>query len=168
MVNWTTQEDEALKAGFRIGKPTSEIAEQIGRSEGAVRGRASALVVTRENIIDETDSNYCPFCGQVSLDGECNCDGAKRDRKIKEQIHEAEDAVDRLFGEECKEAGFEAVPDESIEMLKSCVKLIAYHKMHVASFLLSNGARAKLTRGSKGVIKIERSETKKECEEVDE
>ena len=25
----------------------------------------------------------CPFCGQVSLDEECNCDGAQRDEKFK-------------------------------------------------------------------------------------
>lgn len=28
----------------------------------------------------------CPFCGQVSLDEECNCDGAQRERKIQSQM----------------------------------------------------------------------------------
>lgn len=166
--NWTVQEDEALRAGFRIGTPTKEIAERIGRSEGAVRGRASFLGVTRDNIIDETDGNFCPFCGQGIFGDECNCDGAKRDRKIKASIFEAKAAIDRIFGEENEKAGFEVVPDESIEMLKDCVEPLAYHKVHAVAFVLSSGTKAKLTRGAKGVIKIERTETKKDSEEIEE
>lgn len=167
--NWTVQEDDALRAGFRIGTPTKEIANQNGRSEGAVCGRASLLGVTRDNIFDETDGNFCPFCGQGMFDGdECDCDGAKRDRKIKASIHEAKAAIDRIFGAENEKAGFEVVPDESIEMLKTCVEPLAYHKIHAVSFILSSGTKAKLTRGAKGVIKIERTETKKDSEEVEE
>ena len=45
---------------------------------------------------------------------------------------------------------------------------IANYKMHAVSIVLSSGTRAKITRGAKGVIKIERSETQKASKEVEE
>ena len=74
MGNWTEREDKALKAGYEIGRPISEIAAALGRTPGAVRGRASALGVARNKPeeIDEIgfeNEGICRLCGQISLTG---------------------------------------------------------------------------------------------------
>lgn len=46
MNNWTKQEDKVLQEGYGVGRPISEIAEELGRTEGAVRGRASLLGIS--------------------------------------------------------------------------------------------------------------------------
>lgn len=174
MANWSEREDSVLKAGYETGRPVSEIAEALGRTPGAVRGRASALGVAKPKPEDIDKIGFereaaCPFCGQISLTGdECNCPGARRDRKIKDQIERAAQAIDEIFGEACSEEGYKPVSEDNIDIMNAAAVQIVNYKMHAASFVLSSGTRAKLTRGAKGVIKVERSETKKASTEVEE
>lgn len=174
MANWSEREDDILRAGYETGRSAAVIAEALGRTPGAVRGRASALGIKREKpeAVDEigfTRERVCPFCGQISLAGdECDCPGAKRDRRIKDQIERAVQAIDEIFGEACPEEGYKPVSEDNIDVLNAAAVQIANYKMHAASFVLSSGTRAKLTRGAKGVIKVERSETKKASTEVEE
>lgn len=174
MANWSELEDDALKAGYEAGRPASEIAEALGRTPEAVRGRAFALGITKAKPaeVDEIGFEHeaaCPFCGQISLTGdECNCPGARRDRKIKDQIERAVQAIDEIFGETCSEEGYKPVSEENIDIMNAAAVQIANYKMHAVSLVLSSGTRAKLTRGAKGVIKVERSETKKASTEVEE
>ncbi len=44
MKNWNKQEDEILKAGYELERPIADIAEDLGRTTGAVRGRPPHLV----------------------------------------------------------------------------------------------------------------------------
>ena len=88
MTNWSKQEDEALKAGYEAGRSVCEIAEAVGRTPGAVRGRASALGISKAKVeamqeIGFEGETTCPYCGQIQLmGGECDCPGARRARKI--------------------------------------------------------------------------------------
>ena len=109
----------------------------------------------------------CPFCGQVSLDEECNCDGAQRERKIQSQIQRATDTIYELFGPDCTENGYAPVADESIKLMREIVEQVAYWKMYSASLHIANGIKAKISRTASGKIKIERSETKKQSLEVE-
>lgn len=174
MNNWSEREDSVLKAGYEAGHSASEIAEALGRTPGAVRGRASALGIAKAKpaAVDEIGFEKeiaCPFCGQISLTGdECNCPGAKRDRKIKDQIKRAAQAIDEIFGESCLEEGYTPVSEDNIDIMNAAAVQIANYKMHAVSFVFSSGTRAKITRGAKGVIKVERSETKKASTEVEE
>ena len=174
MANWSKQEDEALKAGYAAGRSVSEIAEAVGRTAGAVRGRASALGISRakNEAIKEIgfdDEVACPYCGQIKImGGECDCPGAKRARKIEDQIQRAVEAIEDIFGEACTEEGYKPVSEENIELMDAAAVQIANYKIHAISLILSSGTRAKLTRGAKGVIKVERSETKKNSTEVEE
>ncbi len=54
-----------------------------------------------------------------------------------------------------------------MEIIYSAIEQIANAKIYAVTFTLPSGAKAKLTR-SKGDIKIERSETKKSAEIVEE
>lgn len=111
----------------------------------------------------------CPYCGQISIvGGDCDCAGAKRARRIEVQIWQAKQAIDEIFGEQAEQDGKKPIAEENIAILKTVAEQIANYKLHSASFVLSSGTRAKLTRGSKGVIKIERTETQKDSAEVEE
>lgn len=174
MANWSKQEDTVLKTGYESGRPVSEIAEELGRTMGAVRGRATALGISRAKIeamkeIGFEDEATCPYCGQIQImGGNCDCPGAKRARKIEDQIQRAVDAIEEIFGEACAEEGYKPVSEENIELMDAAAVQIANYKIHAISLVLSSGTRAKLTRGAKGVIKVERSETKKNSTEVEE
>lgn len=109
----------------------------------------------------------CPFCGQVSLNEECNCDGAQRERKIQSQIRRATDTIYELFGPDCTENGYIPIADESIKLMREIVEQVAYWKMYSASLHIANGLKAKISRTASGKIKIERSETKKQSLEVE-
>lgn len=174
MSNWTEREDTVLKARYKNNRPISDIAEELGRTEGAVRGRASALGVSKaqfeeiEKIGFENEA-ACPYCGQISITGgDCNCEEAKRARRIEARIWQAKQAIDEIFGEQAEQDGKKPIVEENIAILKTVAEQIANYKLHSASFVLSSGTRAKLTRGSKGVIKIERTETQKDSAEVEE
>lgn len=172
MANWTEREDTVLKAGYEENRPVSEIAQALGRTAGAVRGCASALGISKvaaAETITYIDQEPCPFCGQISLTGdECDCPEAKRERKIKNQIFRAKSTIREVFGEECKAEGYEPVSEDNIVFMNNAAEQIAKYKMHAVAVVLTGGTRAKLTRGAKGVIKVERSETKKTTFEVEE
>ena len=57
---------------------------------------------------------------------------------------------------------------KEIGTLNVLTELIANYKMHQAMLSFAGGIRAKLSRGAKGAIKVERSETKKDSAEVKE
>jgi hypothetical protein len=110
----------------------------------------------------------CPFCGQVTVAGDsCNCDGAKRQKKIADQIFNAHLAIKEVFGDPDDENST-SIGRESIFMLNEVAGLIANYKIHSASFVLPGQVRATLKRGSKGAIKVERSESRKMVKEVKE
>ena len=173
MKNWNKQEYETLKSGYELERPIADIAEDLGRTTGAVRGRAAALGISRAKIEEmkkiDFEDDACPYCGQVRItEGDCNCDGAKRARRIHERIQNAGETIEELFGEECKKDGYTPIPEDNIETLNAAVVQIVNYKLHAASFVLSSGTRAKITRSKGGSIKIERTETKKNSAEVDE
>ena len=176
MTNWTKQEDEALKAGYIVGRPVSKIAEAVGRTPGAVRGRAAALGISKQNaaeIIASGDIGFpnedtCKFCGQLTLTGDCDCPGAHRERKIQDQIERAIISIQEIFGEGCEESGYKPVSEDNIEIMNDIAVQIANYKLHGVALILPSGTRAKLARASKGAIKVERSEVKKLATEVEE
>ena len=113
-------------------------------------------------------NNVCEFCGQVLLaDVECECKEAKQARRILDLIDRAKSAAFEIFGAGSEKQGYTPVPQESIDFIYFAIEQIAYSKIYSLTLTLPNGTKAKLTR-SKGDIKIERSETKKYAEVVDE
>lgn len=113
-------------------------------------------------------NNICEFCGQVLMaDVECECKETKQARRIEDQIERAKEAAVEIFGEASKEEGYTPISEECMEIIYSAIEQIANAKIYAVTFTLPSGAKAKLTR-SKGDIKIERSETKKSAEIVEE
>ena len=113
-------------------------------------------------------NNICEFCGQVLMAGiECECKEAKEARRIADQIERAKEAAKEIFGKDSVKQGYTPVPEECMEIIGSAIEHIANAKIHAVTFVLPSGTKAKFTR-SKGDIKIERSETKKSAETVEE
>lgn len=113
-------------------------------------------------------NNICEFCGQVLLaDVECQCKEAQQARRILDQIERAREAAVEIFGKDSIKQGYNPVPEECMEIINSAIEQIANAKIHAVTFVLPSGTKAKFTR-SKGDIKIERSETKKSAETVEE
>lgn len=115
----------------------------------------------------ETNIFTCKFCGQININSECDCWQARRAKRIADQINRASLAINDIFGEDCTKQGYIPVANEHIDLMNSVAELIANEKLNSASLTLINGTKAKLTRGAKGAIKVERSETKKSSTEVD-
>ncbi len=88
-------------------------------------------------------------------------------KKIADQISRASLAINDIFGGDCTKQGYSPVADEHIDLMNNIAELIANEKLNSASLTLVSGTKAKLTRGAKGAIKVERSETKKSSTEVD-
>lgn len=123
----------------------------------------------RINEVEFENESACPYCGQINImGGDCDCLGAKRAKKIEDQIRRAQMAIEEVFGEACTEEGYTPVSEDNIEFMNSAAVLLANYKIHAISIVLSSGTRAKLARGSKGAIKVERFETKKNSTEVEE
>lgn len=114
------------------------------------------------------ENNICEFCGQIILtDVECECKEAKQARRIADQIDRAKSAAGEIFGTGSEKQGYTPVPQESMDFIYFAIEQIANAKIYAVSLTLPSGTKAKLTR-SKGDIKIERSETKKSAEIVEE
>ena len=116
----------------------------------------------------ETNIFTCEFCGQVFIGkDECDCWKARRAKKIADQISRASLAINDIFGGDCTKQGYSPVADEHIDLMNNIAELIANEKLNAVSLTLPSGTKAKLTRGAKGAINVERSETKKSSTEVD-
>lgn len=110
----------------------------------------------------------CQHCGQLlTMGGECNCPGAHVERKIAIQKSKARQAIDEIFGSLCEENEYEPVSEEEVQILKSFADKVAERKLISISALLGGGIKAKFTRGAKGAVKIERSESRKTSAEVE-
>lgn len=100
--NWTEQDDQVLKSGYEGGYTAKEIAEALGRTSGAVRGRASALGLSRK-APEKVESGpppetVCQFCGQYLMEGTiCDCPLAEQERRRKDQIYRAKKSIRDIF-----------------------------------------------------------------------
>lgn len=106
----------------------------------------------------------CKYCGQILMDGaECSCPEATREREAEIRATAAKTAIDDIFGES---GDGNTVSQSCLDVLKETAGLIARFEISAAAFFLPNGMRAKLSLSSKGGVKIERSETRKNVMEV--
>lgn len=117
----------------------------------------------------------CQYCGQLQEVGPhpsqaaadetatevCSCPKAKTARRIAEQIEDARDRVNRLFGDGAEDLGFKPIAgDGAIDLLKKVVELIARGPISSASLNIRGQCKAKFSITSKGKIKVSRSETR--------
>lgn len=117
----------------------------------------------------------CRFCGQYievgphaskeeadeTASAVCSCIDARRARRITEQIEDAKEKINRVFGEEAEKLGFKPINSPgSIQLLEEIASLIAIGEITAAAVNIRGQCKAKLTFTSKEKIKVSRSETR--------
>lgn len=116
----------------------------------------------------------CRYCGQIQEVGPhpskaaaddtatevCNCPTARKERRVHEQVADACERVQRLFGDDAESLGFKPIPDEAVGLLENVVEMIARGPISSASLNVRGRCKAKFSVTSKGKIKVSRSETR--------
>ena len=110
----------------------------------------------------------CKYCGQmVNVDTEetegyqlCGCGGACAEIFTQEQIEEACQNVETLFGEDCGDFGFTPVLEIAVvETLKTLCALVARGAGGAVSMTIPGSGVAMVKLGSKGEVKVTRRVT---------
>lgn len=117
----------------------------------------------------------CQYCGQVQEVGPhssqaaadetatevCSCGKARIARRLREQIEDAKERVNSLFGTGAEDFGFSPINSENtITLLETVAEGIARDTIASAVISIRGWCRAKFSVNSKGEIKISRSETR--------
>lgn len=122
-----------------------------------------------------TQTAPCRFCGQiVQFEGEaglteeeavelasrnCQCEQAKVYRIWRQQEEKVIENISNLFGEgaEPENRKSEAI----VELLNAAAAQICHGKVESIAVTMQGNIKAKISRNSKGDVKVERTETKK-------
>ena len=166
---WGVTLEGAREGGFPTQRTADAAATRLCDCDEAVANREPivgvAMAVTR---------GVCRYCGQIQEVGPhpsqaaadetasevCNCPTARQERRVLEQVEDACERVQRLFGDEAEHLGFKPVPDEAVGLLEKVVEMIARGPISSASLNVRGRCKAKFSVTSKGKIKVSRSETR--------
>lgn len=166
---WGVTLEGAREGGFPTQRTADAAATRVCDCEEAISNRAPivgvAMAITR---------GVCRYCGQIQEVGPhpsqaaadetasevCNCPTARQERRVLEQVEDACERVQRLFGDEAETLGFKPVPDEAVGLLEKVVEMIARGPISSASLNVRGRCKAKFSITSKGKIKVSRSETR--------
>lgn len=166
---WGVTLEGAREGGFPTQRTADAAATRLCDCAEAVANREPivgvAMAVTR---------GVCRYCGQIQEVGPhpsqaaadetasevCNCPTARQERRVLEQVEDACERVQRLFGDEAENLGFKPVPDEAVGLLEKVVEMIARGPISSASLNVRGRCKAKFSVTSKGKIKVSRSETR--------
>lgn len=85
------------------------------------------------------------------------CSGAKL-RQQKKRMEKAKCTVERQFEK--------YLPKTAVELLKTAVELIEEDQIDSLTLDVGNGLKGKISMTSKGNIKVEKTETRKETQEA--
>ena len=163
----------AILSGPSDAIPTQRTADaaatRLCDCEEAVANRAPVIGVAMA-----VTTGACRYCGQIqevgphpsqaAADGTatevCNCPTARQERRVHEQVADACERVQRLFGDDAESLGFKPIPDEAVGLLENVVEMIARGPISSASLNVRGRCKAKFSVTSKGKIKVSRSETR--------
>ena len=114
----------------------------------------------------------CPYCGQVisatlqdretsteAAIRHCDCERARMHKRRMERLEQAKDTLQDTFGGEAAEKyGLKTVPEEVMDLLQTLTRMLVDDKIVSVTVQCADSCKAKLAVGSKGEIKITRSE----------
>lgn len=166
---WGITLEGAPGGGYPTQRTANAAATRVCDCEEAIKNRAPivgvALAVT---------TGACHYCGQMIEVGPhpsqrdadetasqvCSCPDARSERWVEEQIEDACDRVQRLFGSGAEDLGFKPLAEnESIKLLERVVELIARRAISAVTIQIRGQCKAKIGLTTKGKIKVARSET---------
>lgn len=130
---------------------------------------------------DEIMMGVCRFCGQTYQirDAEtqeeaderasqiCQCDDARKNKRILDVIRDAKDKADDLLGEIGAEDGFIPVENEHVRaLIYAAIRLVAYGELRETTMQIIGRGVVKVKASGVGGVKIERSRTLRRSEET--
>lgn len=167
---WGVTLEGAKGGGYPTQKTANAAATRVCDCLEAVENRKPEI-----GVAFAVTTGACRYCGQLQEVGThpsqaaagetatevCSCPSARTARRIAEQIADAQDRVNRLFGEGAEDLGFKPIAgDGAIDLLEKVVELIARGPISSASLNIRGQCKAKFSITSKGKIKVSRSETR--------
>lgn len=166
---WGVTLEGAREGGFPTQRTADAAATRLCDCEEAVANRAPIVGVAMA-----INTGACKYCGQIQEVGPhpsqaaadetasevCNCPTARQERRVHEQVEDACERVQRLFGDDAESLGFKPIPDEAVGLLENVVEMIARGPISSASLNVRGRCKAKFSITSKGKIKVSRSETR--------
>lgn len=166
---WGVTLEGAREGGFPTQRTADAAATRLCDCEEAVANRAPIVGVAMA-----ITTGACKYCGQIQEVGPhpsqaaadetasevCNCPTARQERRVHEQVEDACERVQRLFGDDAESLGFKPIPDEAVGLLEAVVEMIARGPISSASLNVRGRCKAKFSITSKGKIKVSRSETR--------
>lgn len=166
---WGVTLEGAREGGFPTQRTADAAATRLCDCEEAVANRAPVIGVAMA-----VTTGACRYCGQIQEVGPhpsqaaaddtatevCNCPTARQERHVHEQVADACERVQRLFGDDAESLGFEPIHDEAVGLLENVVEMIARGPISSASLNVRGRCKAKFSVTSKGKIKVSRSETR--------
>ena len=167
---WGVTLEGAKGGGYPTQKTANAAATRVCDCPEAVENRKPEI-----GVAFAVTTGACRYCGQLQEVGPhpsqaaadetatevCSCPSARTARRIAEQIEDAQNRVNRLFGEGAEDLGFKPIAgDGAIELLERVVELIARGPISSASLNIRGQCKAKFSITSKGKIKVSRSETR--------
>lgn len=166
---WGVTLEGAREGGFPAQRTADAAATRLCDCEEAVANRAPIVGVAMA-----ITTGACKYCGQIQEVGPhpsqaaadetasevCNCPTARQERRVHEQVEDACERVQRLFGDDAESLGFKPIPDEAVGLLENVVEMIARGPISSASLNVRGRCKAKFSITSKGKIKVSRSEAR--------
>ena len=167
---WGVTLEGAKGGGYPTQRTANAAATRVCDCPEAVENRKPEV-----GVAFAVTTGACRYCGQLqevdphpsqaaadeTATEVCSCPSARTARRTAEQIEDARDRVNRLFGERAEDLGFKPIAgDGAIELLERVVELIARGPISSASLNIRGQCKAKFSITSKGKIKVSRSETR--------
>ena len=129
---------------------------------------------------DEAIMGACRFCGQMHqttgvtqeeadriATRVCQCDGAKRERRLREIIRDAKERAEMLFGDGGKLDGFTPIDSQGVKaLIDAAVELVACGDLNTLTMEIDGCGAAKITATKTGGVRITRSRKMQKSEET--
>lgn len=132
--------------------------------------------------MDETTiiTGACRYCGQLHqttgvtqeeadriATQACQCDGARKEKRIRDVIRDAKERAEDLLGEGGALDGFVPIEDGRVrDFIYAAIELIAIGELNSTAMQISGRGAVKVKSSGVGGVKIERSRTLKRSEET--
>lgn len=167
---WGVTLEGAKGGGYPTQRTANAAATRVCNCPEAVENRQPEI-----GVAFAVTTGACKYCGQLQEVGPhpsqaaadetatevCSCTRARTARRIAEQIEDARDRVNRLFGDGAEDLGFKPIAgDGALALLENVVELIAKGPISSATINVRGQCKAKFSITSKGKIKVSRSETR--------
>jgi hypothetical protein len=167
---WGVTLEGAKGGGYPTQRTANAAATRLCDCEEAALNREPII-----GVAFAVTTGACRYCGQLQEVGPhpsqraadntasevCSCPQARIERRVTEQIADAHDRIERLFGESAEELGFKPIAEKDpVALLDTVAELIARRLISSATVQIRGQCKAKVSLTTKGKIKVARSETR--------